>query len=75
MLSRQPNSHTQLRDLPFDFTAIQTLDIPTVAVASAAAIGITKFLGYTKFQFMTASTLGGIPTNYQVVELDCQDGN
>ena len=47
MLSRQANSHTQLRDLPFYFTVIQTLDIPTVAVASlsAAAIGFTKFLG------------------------------
>jgi hypothetical protein len=53
---------------------IQSINPTVVATASAVAFAGSKFVIYSKMQFVTASLVGGIPKNFKVVEIDATDG-
>jgi hypothetical protein len=60
--------HNNLLELFQDFP------ISSSIAASVTVFGLAKLTIYWKMQFITASTIAGIPNKSKVVDLDVQDG-
>ena len=64
-----------------DLMSLSDLNVPQInelalpaAGISVGLFGIFKIAVYSRMQLISASMVGGIPTNYKVVELDAIDG-
>ena len=65
-LSLPPSIHLLQVDVS---SLLQHVEPSAFVLAIAIATGVSKLLSYSKFQYVTASTISGIPNNFKVVQV------